>query len=126
MQRIRITKNTMPDRHWLVYVNEDGDRKHIDLSGCANNFSHATGYVSEDDLRTVGWRYEENGLLCYELFNVGHTVLFAPVKPGLFHILRYRLSGRNPDEAHRDFLSSFEAALNRGGWKTVERKEVAL
>lgn len=124
MQRIRITKNTLPDKYWLVYYNENGTLKHMDLSGCAGSFERVTGYVSEDGLRAVGWRYEEDGMLCYELFNIGHTVMYAPVRPGVMQMMGYLLRGKNPGEAHRVFLGEFEAALNRGGWKTVERKEV--
>ncbi len=126
MRRIPITKHMMPDKHWLVYRNDDGVIKHVDLSGCANNFSHATGYVSEDNLRAVGYRYEENGQLCYELFNIGHIVLFVPMKPDLIKLIAYRFQGLDPKEAHKEYLNTFETALNQGGWKTVERKEVAL
>lgn len=123
MVRLPISPRTLPDKYWLFYTNDGGEEKYVDLAGCAGNFAKITGYVSADCLRAVGWRYEEQGQLCYELFNAGHLVLFAPLKPSLFQILKYRLSGRKPDEAHRDFLSSFEAALNQGGWKTVEREE---
>lgn len=126
MQRIRITKRTMPDKHWLVYTNDDGVTKHVDLSGCANNFAHATGYASEDNLRTVGWRYEEDGLLCYELFNIGHTVLFVSMRPDPIKLIGYLLRGKDPKEAHKEYLGAFETALNLGGWKTLERKEAAL
>lgn len=124
MQRIKITRNTMPDKHWLVYRNDNGDVKHLDLSGCAGSFERSTGYVSGDGLRAVGWRYEEGGQLCYELFNIGHTVMYAPVRPDPVRLIGYLLRGKKPEEAHREFLGEFEAALNRGGWKTVERKEV--
>ena len=122
MTRIPLSKKILPDKYWLVYVNENGDRKHIDLSGCAGSFARNTGYVSEDGLRAVGWRYEEQDQVCYELFNVGHTVVFAPKKPGLVQTLGYMLSGKKPEEAHEALIASFEAALNRGGWKTVERE----
>ena len=123
MTRIPLSKKILPDKYWLVYVNENGDRKHIDLSGCAGSFARNTGYVSEDGLRAVGWRYEEQGQVCYELFNVGHTVVFAPRKPGLVQTLGYMLSGKKPEEAQEALIASFEEALNRGGWKTVERGE---
>lgn len=124
MVRIPLSKRTLPDQHWLVYFNDDGMKKHIDLSGCAWSFEKITGYVSADGLRAVGWRYEEDGQLCYELFNIGHTVVSAPVKPGLIQTIGYLLSGKKPEEAHKDFLTSFEKALNQGGWKTVKREEV--
>lgn len=123
MVRIPLSNKNLPDKHWFVYLNEDGSKKHVDLSGCAGSFERNTGYVSEDGLRAVGWRYEEKGQLCYELFNVGHTVVCAPVKPGLMQTLGYLLSGKKAEEAHRAFLASFEEALNRGGWKTVARED---
>ena len=123
MVRIPLSSKNLPDKHWFVYINDSGEKKHVDLSGCAGSFERNTGYVSEDGLRAVGWRYEEQGQLCYELFNVGHTVVFASVKPGLVQSLGYLLSGKKAEEAHAAFLTSFEDALNRGGWKTVAREE---
>ena len=123
MVTIPLSQRTLPDKHWLVYVNDNGEKKHVDLSGCAGSFARNTGYVSEDGLRAVGWRYEQKGMLCYELFNVGHTVVCASLKPSLVQTLGYVLSGKKPEEAHKGFLASFEEALNRGGWKTVEREE---
>ena len=125
MIRIPFTAKNLPDKHWLVFMNEDGSKKHVYLSGCAGTFELQTGYVSEDGLRAVGWHYEEQGMLCYELFNVGHLVLFAPLKPNLVQTLGYMLSGKKPEEAHKAFLASFEEALNRGGWKTVAREDAA-
>ena len=122
MVRIPLSTKNLPDKHWFVYINDSGEKKHVDLSGCAGSFARNTGYVSEDGLRAVGWRYEENGQLCYELFNVGHTVIFASVKPGLAQSLGYLFSGKNAEDAHKAYLSSFEEALNRGGWKTVARE----
>ena len=121
MVRIPLSKRTLPGKHWLVYIDDNGDKKHVDLSGCACSFEKITGYVSSDGLRAIGWRYEEGGQLCYELFNVGHTVLFAPVKPSFVQTLGYILSGKKPEDAHKDLLASFEEALNQGGWKTVQR-----
>lgn len=124
MVRLPISKHTLPDKHWLVYVNDDGVKKHIDLSGCAGSFERSTGYVSQDGLRAVGWRYAQNGQLCYELFNVGHTVVWGPLQPNPIRALLYTLSGKDPREAHSAFLASFEEALAKGGWKTVPREEV--
>lgn len=125
MVRIPFSPKNLPDKHWLVYINDSGEKKHVYLSGCAESFERKTGFVSHDGLRAVGWRYEEKGLLCYELFNVGHTVICAPVKPSLVQSLGYMLSGKKTEEAHNAFLASFEEALNRGGWKTVEREELS-
>ena len=121
MVRIPLSKRTLPGKHWLVYIDDNGDKKHVDLSGCACSFEKITGYASSDGLRAIGWRYEEGGQLCYELFNVGHTVLFAPVEPSFVQKLGYILSGKKPEDAHKDLLASFEEALNLGGWKTVQR-----
>lgn len=124
--KISLSKRTLPDQYWLVYINNDGIKKHVALSGCACCFEKITGYVSSDGLRAVGWRYEEAGELCYELFNVGHTVLFAPIKPSLIQTIGYLLSSKKPEDAHKEFLASFEEALNRGGWKTVNREEIQI
>ncbi len=124
MVRIPLSAKNLPDKHWFVYVNENRVTKHVDLSGCAGSFYGNTGYVSDDGLRAVGWRYEEKGQLCYELFNVGHTVVCASLKPSLGQTLGYLLSGKKNEEAHAAFLVSFEEALNRGGWKTVIREEM--
>ena len=126
MVRIPITKRVLPDKYWLVYTNDDGRKKHIDLSGCACSFEKITGYISSDDLRAVGWHYEEDGQLCYELFNVGHTVLFTPIKPGLIQTIGYLFSGKKLEDAHKEFLDSFEVSLNRGGWKTIKREELLV
>lgn len=125
MQRIPITKNNLPDRHWLVFQNENGDKKHVDLSGCAGSFERSTGYRSQDGLRAVGWRYEEGGQLCYELFNIGHTVMYASLRPGPVTRLLCLLRGQDPQKAQEAFLASFENALHAGGWKTVPKDEVA-
>ena len=122
-QKIRITKHTMTDRYWLVYTNNDGETKHIDLSGCSNSFLHATGYISKDALKAVGLRYEEDGQLCYELFNVGHTVFFAPLRPSVWEYCICLLTGKKIEEVHKSSLYAFEEALNQGGWKTVDRTE---
>lgn len=122
MVRIPLSAKTLPDKHWLFYMNDSGEKKHVDLSGCAGSFERNTGYQSNDGFRAVGWRYEEKGMLCYELFNVGHTVIFAPVKPGLAQTLGYLLTGKKAEDAHKAFLASFEEALHVGGWKTVERE----
>ena len=124
MVRLPISSITNLDKHWLFYFNDSKEEKYVDLTGCAGNFAKITGYVSTDSLRPVGWRYEDQGQLCYELFNIGHLVLFAPLKPNPFQILKYLLSGKKPEDAHQVFLSSLESSLNRGGWKTVDRKEV--
>ena len=124
MQRVRITQKNMPGKHWLVYCNDDHIKKHIYLPGCAETFELSTGYRSNDGLRAVGWHYEEGGQLCYELFNVGHTILYAPLQLGPVHTLLYRLRMKNPVEEHRAFLQKFEDLLNQGGWKTIAREEV--
>ena len=94
MVRLPISKHTLPDKHWLVYVNDDGVKKHIDLSGCAGSFERSTGYVSQDGLRAVGWRYAQNGQLCYELFNVGHTVVWGPLQPNPIRAFPVKTPGK--------------------------------
>ena len=120
MVKLRISKHTMPDKHWLKYINENGETKHVDLSGCANSFERATGYESQDGLRAVGWHYVEGGQFCYELFNIGHTVLWAPAKPGPVMSILCAITGKS----YQMHLDSFAEALRAGGWKTVDRNEV--
>lgn len=124
MVRIPLSKRTRIDKYWLIYTVDRKEKKHINLSGCAGNFELITGYISSDEFRPVGWRYEEQGQRCYELFNAGHTVLYAPIKPNLIQTCIYMLSGKRPAQAQRDYLDSFEHALNLGGWKTVKREEL--
>ena len=71
----------------------------------------------------MGWRYEEGGQLCYELFNVGHLTLCTPLRPGALQQLRWRLQGKDPAAEHRKTLEAFEKALNAGGWMTLPRPE---
>ena len=124
MVAILLTKKIFPDKYWLKYTNADGIVKHVDLSGCANNFSRATGYESQDGLRAVGWQFIEDGQICMELFNIGHTLLVVPLRPSLTQTLGYLLSGKNPQRGHREFLDRFAQALAAGGWKIVNKDEV--
>lgn len=123
MVKLPLRKDALPGKHWLVYMNDYGEKKYIDLAGCACSFALVSGYVSEDGLRAVGWRYREQGQLCYELFNIGHTVFYAPLAPSFLQSLGYLLSGKSPKDGHKAFLASFEEALNQNGWKTVPREE---
>ena len=123
MIKIPISTNALPGNYWIKYVNEDRETKYIDLSGCACNFTLRTGYASSDNYRVVGWRYIENGYLCYELFNAGHTVFYRPIKPTFLQVVGYMLSGKKTEIAHKAFLAAFEDALNKGGWKTIERED---
>ena len=123
MVKVKLDKKSFPDRYWLKYVSEAGAVKQVSLAGCANSFKLATNhaYDTQDGLQCVGWRYEEDGCLCYELFCVGHLQLYIPLQPGMMERLLYLLQGRKPDEAHRKKLEAFELALNENGWKTVEK-----
>ena len=116
MVTIPLSQRTLPDKHWLVYVNDNGEKKHVDLSGCAGSFARNTGYVSEDGLRAVGWRYEQKGMLCYELFNVGHTLIKFPLTPNFVQKL---LGGKNAADKLRQQYGEFEQKLNGYGLKTV-------
>ena len=93
------------DQYWLVYAKDDGSEGHIQLSACANNFSiHHDGAEN-----CIGLRYEKDGFGCYELFNVGHTVIKFPLKPTLFGgAAKRRLQYEN-----------IERQLNEFGWKTI-------
>ena len=93
--------------YWLVYKKDDGSEGHIQLSACANNF--AIHHGGEENC--IGLRYEKDGFGCYELFNVGHTLIKFPLKGGLLRSaakLRERYEG-------------FEKQLNQFGWKIAAK-----
>ena len=102
---------------WVFYTKESGEPGNIQLSACANNFSVHRGYVSDDGLQCVGLRYEKDGFGCYELFNVGHTLIKCPLTPGFVQKL---LGGKNAGEKLRKQYEEFEQKLNARGWKTIE------
>lgn len=105
MTEISIKKIREISEFWLVYDKDEGIG-HIQLSACANNFSIHHG----GDPKCVGLRYEKDGFGCYELFNVGHTLIKCPLKPKLF----------GSAAKLREKYEAIEKQLNRFGWKTVE------
>ena len=102
---------------WLFYSKDSGEPGNIQLSACANNFSIHRGYASEDSLQCVGVRYEKDGFGCYELYNVGHTLIKCPLKPNPIQKL---LGGKKAEEKLRAQYEAFEQQLNSRGWKTIE------
>lgn len=102
---------------WVFYSKESGEPGNIQLSACANNFSVHRGYVSDDGLQCVGLRYEKDGFGCYELFNVGHTLVKCPLTP---NPLQKLLGGKKAGEKLRQAYEEFEQKLNARGWKTIE------
>lgn len=124
MVTIPLTQRIFPDKYWLKYTDKDGLLKHVNLSGCANTFSHITGYESQDGLRAIGWQYISGNQICFELFNVGHTLLTVPLQPTTMQSLGYLLSGKSPQQGHKELLEGFEKALAVGGWKIVQKDEV--
>lgn len=123
MLKIKIDKKCYPDQYWLEYINETGVLKKVSLTGCANSFRLATDHAfdTDDGMQGVGWRYEEDGNLCYEIFCVGHLQFYTPLQPSLKDRIVYLFKGKKAEEAHKQKLEAFERALNLGGWKTVER-----
>ena len=105
MTEISIKQIREISEFWLVYDKDEGVG-HIQLSACANNFSIHHGGES----RCVGLRYEKDGFGCYELFNVGHTLIKCPLKPRLF----------GSAAKLREKYESIEKRLNEFGWKTAE------
>ena len=101
---------------WVFYSKDSGEPGNIQLSACANNFSIHRGYVSEDALQCVGVRYEKDGFGCYELYNVGHTLIKCPLKPNPIQKL---LGGKKAEEKLRAAYEAFEEQLNSRGWKTI-------
>ena len=101
---------------WLFYSKDSGEPGNIQLSACAYNFSIHRGYTSEEALQCVGTRYEKDGFGCYELYNVGHTLIKCPLKPNPIQKL---LGGKKAEEKLRAAYESFEEQLNSRGWKTI-------
>ena len=106
MNEISIKQIREISEFWVVYTKDTGETGHIQLSACANNFSIHHGGES----RCVGLRYEKDGFGCYELFNVGHTLIKCPLKPKLF----------GSAAKLREKYESIEKRLNEFGWKTIE------
>ena len=98
---------------WLFYSKDSGEPGNIQLSACANNFTIQRG----GDGTCVGLRYEKDGFGCYELFNVGHTLIKCPLKPGPLQSL---LGGKKAEAKLRREFEAFEEQLNSRGWKTIE------
>ena len=106
MTEISIKKIREISEFWLVYDKDEGVG-HIQLSACANNFSIHHG----GDPKCVGLRYEKDGFGCYELFDVGHTLIRCPLKPKLF----------GSAAKLREKYEGIEKRLNEFGWKTLQK-----
>lgn len=91
--------------YWIFYTKETGDRGSIQLSACANNYAIMHG----GDGTCIGLRYEKDGFGCYELFNVGHTLIKCPLKPRLF----------GSAAKLREKYEAIEKQFNDSGWKTI-------
>ena len=98
--------------YWIFYSKESGERGSIQLSACANNFAIHRG----GEPGTIGLRYEKDGFGCYELFNVGHTVIKFPLSPSPIQKL---LGGKKAADKLRQQYGEFEQKLNSNGWKTI-------
>ncbi|MBQ7098743.1 MAG: hypothetical protein IJO05_03370 [Oscillospiraceae bacterium] len=110
MTEISIKQIKEIGQFWVVYTRPEGAPGHIQLSACANNFRIHRGCDEADGLKCVGLRYEKDGFGCYELFNVGHTLIKCPLKPRLF----------GSAAKLREKYEGIEKQLNRFGWRTVE------
>ena len=110
MTEISIKQIKEIGEFWVVYTKPEGAPGHIQLSACANNFRIHRGCEESDGLQCVGLRYEKDGFGCYELFNVGHTLIKCPLKPRLF----------GSAAKLREKYESIEKRLNGFGWRTVE------
>ena len=121
MKEIKLSDVLEINAYWLIYRNENKEKAYIDLSASANSFSRVTQQAGTDGLRSVGQRYEENGVGYYELYNIGHTRISCPMKPGFMGVLSCKLSGKDPVQTQRETFLSLEERLNAVGWRTVER-----
>lgn len=120
MTEISIDQVQQIGRYWLVYLDQEGGEKHIQLSACANNFSIHRGFEQGDGLKCVGLRFVDDRGGCYELYNVGHTRILCPFKPGIGGTISALLKGKKPAEVQREKFADFERQLNSCGWKTIE------
>lgn len=120
MTEISIDQVQEVGEYWLVYLSQEGETKHIQLSACANNFSIHRGYESDDGLKCVGLRSEDDKGGSYELFNVGHTKILCPFKPGIGGTIAALLKGKKPADVQKEKFLDFERQLNSYGWKTIE------
>ena len=125
MKKIPLKKQFFPDKYWIRYTNLEGEDKNLSLSSCANSFKLVTGdaYASDDGMKCVGWRYEEAGDLCFELFSAGHVVFTATLYPSLMDSIICLLKGLETSEYRRFKAMEFERALNQGGWKTLYKEQ---
>ena len=125
MKKIPVKKQFFPDLFWIRYVNVEGEAKIISLSSCANSFKLVTGdaYASDDGMKCVGWRYEAEGELCFELFSAGHVVFTTSLYPTMMDSLICLIKGLETSEYRRYNAMEFERALNRGGWKTLYKEQ---
>lgn len=112
MTEITIKQIQEIGEYWLVYQKDDKSPGHIQLSACANNFSIHHG----GEPGCVGLRYEKDGFGCYELFNVGHTLIKCPLRPGGLQKL---LKGRSAEAFLRKQYEDIERQLNAYGWNTI-------
>ena len=117
MTEISIKQIKEIGEFWVVYSKPEGAPGHIQLSACANNFRIHRGCDESDGLQCVGLRYEKDGFGCYELFNVGHTLVKCPLTP---NPLQKLLGGKKAGEKLRRQYEEFEQKLNSRGWKTIE------
>ena len=113
MTEISIKQIDEITQFWVFYTKPSGEPGNIQLSACANNFSIHRG----GDAGCVGLRYEKDGCGYYELFTAGHIRIKFPLKPtGLQNLLGAKTAARKL----RQQYESFEAALNKNGWRTIE------
>ena len=119
MTEISIDQVREIGEYWLIYRDQEGEEKHIQLSACANNFSIHRGDQSGDGLKCVGLRSEDQNGGSYELYNVGHTKIHCPFRPGIGGTIAALLKGKKPAEVQKEKFLDFERQLNSYGWKTI-------
>lgn len=121
MKRVHVSRCKVMDQNWVVYKSDDGLDKYVDLSSCANSFALTVGKDRLHSKDCIGWRYKEDDTILYELFNIGHLLIYASTKATLYDRIQNCLSKRVRETRNAKLLREFEEALNRVGWRIADK-----
>ena len=120
MKQIHISKIEDVNNYWLVYRDDSDTVRHLDLSACANSYARRHPECPQAGHRIIGTRKLQGAMGVYELYDIGHSQILCPAKPGLWASLLAKLTGKTLSE---DLWLEFEQTLNQNGYCTVETDE---